>query len=102
MRPYRNLKLASVIAEELGKIFVRDFDFDGALVTVTGVDVGEDLLYANVRLGIIPYERGFEIFPMIERERQNLEWTLIKKFNVRPMPHLRFSIDPETQPKESV
>ena len=97
MRPYRNLKIASVIGEELGKLLNREFDFGGALVTVTSVEVGTDLLHARVKLGIIPYEKGPEVFRAIGERRGELQHQLLRKMNIRPMPHLEFAIDTESQ-----
>ena len=99
MRPYRNLKMGSVIEQELGKLMERDFKIEGALVTITGVDVGEDLLQATVKLGIIPYEKGPEVFDALKKERGRFQHLLLKKMNVRPMPQIRFVVDDETLPK---
>jgi len=93
MRPFRNLKIASVIEAELGTLLVREFDFGNALVTITGVEVGEDLLRAKVKLGIIPYEQGPRVFKEVERRRGELQHKLVKKLRFKPIPHITFSID---------
>ncbi len=93
MRPYRNLKIANLIQHELSMLLVRDFSFDGTLVTVTDVAVDEDLLHAHVKLGIIPETNGPEVFEVIKGRRRELHHFLLKKLNIRPMPHLEFKID---------
>lgn len=93
MRPFRNLKMASVIEAELGTLLSREFDFGGALVTITSVEVGEDLLQAKVKLGIIPYEQGPVVFEMIQERRGELQHKLIKKLRFKPIPHITFAID---------
>jgi len=93
MRPFRNLKIGGVIETELSEILLREFDFGGALITITGVEVGEDLLQAKVKLGIIPYERGPEVFQMIQRRRGEVQFKLIKKLRFKPIPHIEFAID---------
>ena len=65
MRQYRNLKIGSLIQEELSKLLIRDINFGDALVTILKVEVDEDLLHARVKLGIIPYEKGPEVFKEI-------------------------------------
>lgn len=100
MRPYRNLKIAALIEEELAKLLLRECDFDGALVTITGVIVGEDLLQARVKLAIIPYEKGPEVFFELDKRRGELQHKMLKKMNIRPMPHIEFEIEePATEEK---
>ena len=62
MRTHRDLRVAELIREELGKMLARDFDFLGALVTILDVEVTRDLLHAKVKLGNNPIERGPEDF----------------------------------------
>lgn len=95
MRPYRNLKMGSLIQEELGNIFSRDFDFNGALVTVLEVFVDDKLENAVVKLGILPFEKGPETFKMIEDRKRELHGKLLRKMNVKPMPRLVFRIAEE-------
>ena len=92
MRPFRNLKMASVIQEELGKLFARELNFNGALVTILDVTVDEKLEEARVKLGIIPFEKELEIYTMMEGRRRGLEHALVRKLNVKPMPRLKFEI----------
>ncbi len=92
MRPFRNLKMASVIQEELGTIFAREFDFNGALVTILSVTVDEKFEEARVRIGILPFEKEIEVYTMVESKRKELEHKLLRKLNVKPLPHLKFEI----------
>ncbi len=87
------MKIAGVIQEELGKLLERDFDFNGALVTIIDVFVDTDLLQARVKLGIIPKEKGPEAFFEIEKRRKELQHELLRKLNIKPMPHLKFEIE---------
>lgn len=96
MRPYRNVKIASLIEEELSKILAHDFFVEGALVTVTGVEVSKDLLHAKVGLGIIPKAKEAEAFLALRKLLPKLQHQLLKKLNIKPMPHLRLDIDRET------
>lgn len=92
MRPYRNLKIASVIQEELGKLLLREFDFGDVLVTITEVAIGEDLQEAKVKLSILPFEKEPETFILINKRRGELQHKLLKKINIKPMPSIRFQI----------
>ena len=92
MRPYRNLKMASVIREELNLIFLKDFDFNGALVTIGDVDVDEKLDEAKVFFSVLPFEKGPETYKMIEDRRRELQYKLVRKMRVRLVPRLKFEI----------
>lgn len=93
MRPYRNLKIASLIQEKLSELFVREFNFEGALVTIVGVEVDEKLENAFVKLSILPFQKGPEMFTMIDNQRRKLEHELLRIMNIKPMPRLVFKIE---------
>jgi ribosome-binding factor A len=93
MRPFRDLKIASVIQEELAKILARDFFVEGALVTVMNVVLDDDLLHARVKIGIIPYEKGPEVFEALEKSRREFQHKLLKKINIKPMPQIKFELE---------
>lgn len=96
MRPFRDLKAASLITEELGKMFSRDFNFEGALVTIMEIDVEKDLLHANVKLAIIPYEKSLDVYKIVSKAASDIRFKLLKKLNIKPMPYLKFEIvEPE-------
>ncbi len=84
--------MASVIQEELGKLFAREMNFNGAIVTILDIMVDEKLEEARVKLGIIPFEKELEIYTIVEGKRRDLEHKLLKTLNVKPLPHLKFEI----------
>jgi len=92
MKPYRNLKMASLIQRELGEMLPREFNFDGALVTIVDVVVGDKMEEAFVKLSILPLHRGPEMFKMIDSRRRELQGKLLRKMNIKPMPKLVFKI----------
>lgn len=79
--------------EELGTLLLREFDFGNVLVTITDITVTEDLLHARVKIAIIPYEKGPEVFLELTKARGELRHKLLKKMNIRPMPHIEFQIE---------
>lgn len=74
-------------------MLIREFDFEGAIVTISEVEIGEDLDRANVKLSIIPFEKEPEMYKMIEARKKELQHKLLKKMNVRPMPQIHFMIE---------
>jgi ribosome-binding factor A len=93
MRLYRNLKVGSVIQGELNKIFQSDFDFGGALATITSVEVAEDMSAARVKISVLPFEKEIEVYKIIDGRRREIQGRLLRKMNIKPMPKLEFSID---------
>jgi len=92
MKPYRPQRLASVLKRELSSLFLRTFDFGGALVTITDIRVAKNLERAEVDLSILPFEKGPEMFTMIEERRREIEHELRKRLKIRSVPRLHFSI----------
>ncbi len=84
--------MASVIQEVLSTIFAREFDFNGALVTILSVTVDEKFEEAKVRIGILPFEKELEVYSIVEGRRKELEHKLLRKLNIKPLPHLKFEI----------
>ena len=89
----RYQRVTSLIQEELNKIILREMEFDGALVTVTEVQVQKDLDYANVLVSVIPNERSEDVLGILAKSSKYLEHMLFKKINIRPMPVIRFTLD---------
>lgn len=93
MRTFRNLRVANLIQEELGKIILREIEFGkSVLVTITGVEVSKDLSRATIKLGIFPSAGAKEAMDLIERYRPFLQRLLMKKINIKPMPKIVFSL----------
>ncbi len=92
-----NLRLQRVcelLKRELGTIFVRDLQFGGALVTVSGVDITPDLKQAHVFVSVLgtPAQRrgAMETF---DRERVALQRELMKRVTLKHTPQLNFKLD---------
>lgn len=90
---YRNLRVAKLIEEELSGILIRETETEGALVTITGVEVLNDLSSARVKLGVIPGDKNKEVIKKIGKKTRFLRKLLLKKINIKPMPDLVFEID---------
>lgn len=91
---YRNLRVANLIQEELGKIILREIEFGkSVLVTITEVEVLKDLRQAKIKLGVIPSASAKEVMDLIEQQRPFLQRLLMKKINIKPMPRIEFELD---------
>lgn len=90
---HRPERVSSLIQEELGKILVRDIEVDGAIITITGVEINKDLEHASVYIGVFPPAKNEAVMETLNAARQTLQWELTKKLNIRPMPSIAFKLD---------
>ena len=88
---FRNLRLNSLIKEELGKIFARDMEFP-AFVTIVSVDVSDTLDSAKIKVSVIPEEKAKQVYDILEKERRALQFKLLRTLNIKPMPKLQFGL----------
>ena len=86
---YRNLRLANLIQEELGKMILREIEFPkSTLVTIVEVEVINDLKQASIKLGVIPAAAAKEALDILERNKSFLQYSLMKKINIRSVREL--------------
>ncbi len=78
---------------ELGKLILKEIEAPGALATITEVEVSDDLSRAIVKVSVYPTERSEEVKKQLDKIRSELQWKLLKKMNIRPMPRIEFMID---------
>ena len=86
-------KVNSLIQEELGKILLREMEFEGALVTVTEAEAGKNMDTALVRVSVLPSEKSAEVLRVLSGRRNYLQNLLADKIILRPMPKIIFEID---------
>jgi ribosome-binding factor A len=90
---FRRPKIESVLEHELNNLLLRDFDFDGTLVTIISVEVSDDLGQAKVRISVIPKEKSLEVSQALEKKRREVQHKLLKKTRLRSVPKLVFEIE---------
>ncbi len=91
---YRNLRVAKLIQEELGKIMLREVEIpNSVIVTITEVEVPKDLGQAKIRLGVIPETAAAEILNLLNKNQLFLQRLLMKKINIKPMPRIVFELE---------
>lgn len=93
MRFFRSERVESLIQGELGKILSRELEFGGALVTIMAVDVDKKLERAKVRVSVIPAAAERTALHELEIAAGRLQHLLMKKINIKPMPHIMFVSD---------
>jgi len=102
MRKYRNLKMASLIRDELSLILLKEFEFP-ALVTIINVNVDSDFKLAKVKIKITPKDLKInlieqkkleaKILKELNKNKEKIFKILFKKLNLKPMPKIVFEIE---------
>jgi len=111
---YRPERVSSLIQEELGRLILREVEFEpGVLITITYVDVDKKLGRARVGMSVLspsarfaeaparranlasggPSEKAGEALKILGAAAGKLQWLLLKKINIKPMPQIIFEID---------
>ena len=96
MRFHRSQRISSLIKEELSKFFLREFEFEGAVVTILDVLVLDKLEEATVKISVYPSEKGPDVFFKLTKNRRRLQFAMSRKLNIRPMPRLVFELEKES------
>ncbi|MDO8516115.1 MAG: ribosome-binding factor A [bacterium] len=90
---HRPLRVGKLIREELARLIVRELEFPGALVTITEVEVTKKLDTARVLVSVIPATEAPASLKTLSKAAPELQHLLLKKIQIKPMPHILFEID---------
>jgi len=85
--------MSALLQAELGALILREIEVPDALITVTAVTPSKDLLYATVNISVLPSEKAAEALRLLHREARRFEHILVRKLNLKPIPHLAFELD---------
>lgn len=87
-------QLASLIRAELGKLLTREVELSsGILVTITGVEVLPDFKEAHVRVSVLPFARGQEVFTLLQRVLPGLQHHLNATLTMFHAPKIVLEFD---------
>ena len=88
---YRKERMASVMQDLLAREIEKTIDPDGALITVMGVSLDDDLEKATVSVAVYPDEKRDSVVRQLNRRAPQLAYFLLKKMQVRKVPLLEFA-----------
>ena len=97
---HRIERLNALIKEELGKMFLKELDFENVLVTIMAVEISEDLVDARIKINVMPLTKFNEVAEILRRNRNHLRFLLMKRLKIKQVPQLNFEIN-EHPEKES-
>ena len=91
---YRPERVSNLIREELANLIQREMEFEpGVLVTLTYVDVDKKLGRAKVGVSVLPSEKATLAMARLREQAKNLQFQLLRKINIKPMPQIIFELD---------
>ncbi|MDD4761670.1 MAG: 30S ribosome-binding factor RbfA [Candidatus Pacebacteria bacterium] len=93
MKTFRKERISSLIFQELSKMISREFDFAGALATITEIQISDNLDSAKVGVSVFPSEKTDEVIKQLKSREKELTVKLLKKINIKPFPQLFFVLD---------
>ncbi|MDO8601769.1 MAG: ribosome-binding factor A [bacterium] len=97
-KPYqRHERVSELIRNELGKLILRELEFNGAIMTIIDVEVTKKIDYARVHISVIPSSKSEEVLRILTSAQRRLQHDLLFKLNIKPMPELSFVIDHGTE-----
>lgn len=94
MAIYRKEKLESLIQKELGKIIIKEIEFQpGYLATISEVEVSENFKKATIWVSVIPEVAGLGVLEILKKARGLLQYELGEGVQVRILPRIEFALD---------
>lgn len=83
-------RVNSLLEREIGKILLKEFSFDNAMVTLTRVETTANLIGARVYISVFPEEENAKIIKILNRRVYEIQNKINKLLNMRPIPKIIF------------
>lgn len=101
MNSYRLRRIESLLGEEIGRLIIEQEIKDprvSSMISVSGVQVSKDLVYAKVRVsGFVSYKQLEKAVTALNGARGFIQARLGKKLKFRTTPRLTFIADHSIQ-----
>lgn len=101
----RREKVKVLLCEVIAQILARDFQFpEGALITVTRVEISDDLFHASAFVSVLGRNDAEEknVLDILARSAGEVQQILNRKLRMRPVPRIVFAIDQNEKKRERV
>lgn len=85
-------RINELLRREISTMVQRDFEFGGALVTVSGVEITQDLREAKVFIGVLG-GHGSRVLEKLGQKRALIQSRVAKRVVMRCTPKLDFRLD---------
>jgi len=88
----RLTRVNELLKREIGSVIQRDYEWNGALVTVNAVEATQDLKEASVWVGVLAGNIQ-KVVEKLNREHGSIQAKVMKRVVLRSTPVLRFRYD---------
>ena len=106
MNTIRQNKVGKLIQSDLSTVFMEltKTNFQGKMISVSGVLVTPDFSFANVYVSIFPSKNNEEVLEQIKSKQKYIKHQVAQKVRnqLRKMPELRFFIDDSLDQAEKI
>lgn len=86
-------RVNKLFKEEVNKILLKEVDFGDILVTVINIETTLDLRHCIIKISVMPEDKEETALKILGNQIYNIQKTLNKKLNMRPVPKIKFEID---------
>lgn len=90
-------KVNELMRREVSTVIQREFDFSGTIVTVSGVEITDDLREGRIWIGIIGKMRPSQVLEKLNNRRGMIQAAVAKRVILRCTPRLTFKLDDSAQ-----
>jgi ribosome-binding factor A len=99
----RIAKINKLIKRHLAEIFARQLDLKpGIFLSVSKVDTTADLRYTQVFISVFPFKEADYAMKTLSKESYSIQGALNKKLNMRPLPRIKFELDPTEEEADKI
>ena len=88
----RLTRVNELLKREIGTVVQRDYEWNGALVTVNAVETTQDLKEASVWVGVLAGDNQ-KVVDKLNREHGSIQTKVMKRVVLKSTPVLRFRHD---------
>ncbi len=93
-RSRRLFQLDSLLQHELGKLFTKMVEVPpNVLVSIGQIQITADLEQAEIKISVLPFDRGSEILQLLKQLRPELQQELNQRLRTYRVPKINFSLD---------
>lgn len=85
-------RVNELLRREIGNVIQKDYEWHGKLVTVSGVEVTQDLKEGKVWIGVLGGQ-GTPVIEKLNREHGSIQSKVMKRVVLKSTPVLRFHHD---------
>jgi ribosome-binding factor A len=92
---HRTARVSELLRREVATIIERDFEWNGLLVTVHGVETAADLKNATIHVGVLGGDDNQKaaVLDRLNRARGAIQRPLYKRVTLKSSPQLYFKFD---------